>query len=264
MQPPDDSTLMAYVDGELDRPAAAEIERALAADQSLAKRVRGLNDLTAALRAAFNAPIREPVPARLLAAVNAPVRRKPRVNWLKGLAVAASLVFAVAGVLVLYASAGFELPYTIVATQQNNWLNSVANYHTAYVRAAGREDRPLVDVGGDDMDYLESWFGKRLTRNMHLPRMEHAGYRLEGGRVIFVESQPAAQFFYKVAGKNEIVSVTIAQTQRKDAGWTAAKRGGVDVIYWRKAGYAYVFAGAMDKDKLHAVVSSLPDDIEKI
>ena len=263
-QRPDDTILTAYVDGELDAPGVAEVERAMAADPAIEQHVRTLLDSTATLRSAFNAPIHEVVPARLLAPINAPRNSTRRGGFQRSMAIAASIAVAMVAGIALYAGAGFELPYRIVATPHNNWLTSVANYHTTYVRTAARGERHLVDIGGEDFSYLETWFGKRLTRNVHLPRMEHVGYRIQGGRVMFVESQPAAQFFYKAAGSDDVVSITIAQTQRKDTGWTVTKRNGVNVIYWRKSGYAYVFAGIVDRQTLHSVVASLPNDIEKI
>lgn len=263
-QLPDDTILMAYVDGELDAAGVVEVERAMAADPVLDRHVRALLDTTATLRSAFNAPIHESVPAPLLAPFNTPRTSARRGGFLRGLAMAASIVVVMAGGIALYAYSGFELPYRIVAAPHNNWLTSVANYHTAYVRTAARGERLLVDIGGEDLAHLETWFGKSLTRKVHLPRLEHAGYRIQGGRVMFVESQPAAQFFYKATGSEDVVSITIAQTQRKDAGWTVTKRNGVNVIYWRKSGYAYVFAGTFDRRALHSIVASLPDDIEKI
>jgi hypothetical protein len=49
----DDSTLQAYVDGELDAGATASVDRALRADSALAQRVQALHQQRDALRAAF-------------------------------------------------------------------------------------------------------------------------------------------------------------------------------------------------------------------
>lgn len=68
---PDDETLIAYVDGELDRAEAARVEAAIAADPALADQVRALRAGAAALRAAFGEPMRGEVPERLIATVNA-------------------------------------------------------------------------------------------------------------------------------------------------------------------------------------------------
>lgn len=67
MNPIDDDTLQAYVDGELDAPSAARIDTALAHDAALARRVQQVRDVRAQLRAAFDPVLDEPVPARLSA-----------------------------------------------------------------------------------------------------------------------------------------------------------------------------------------------------
>ncbi|MGQ0675806.1 MAG: hypothetical protein ACT4N4_06935 [Rhodospirillales bacterium] len=259
----DDALLMAYVDGKLDAAGVAEIEAAIAADLALARRVRLLRDTTAALRAAFNDAMHEPVPERLLAPLGA---QSP---WRAGAfrryaAMAAVAAIAALGGMAIFANSRLELPFAIVAQQPDNWLNSVSNYHQVYSRTAARDDRSLVDIGGEDLDYLEDWFGRRLKRDVRLPRLDAQGFRLQGGRVVFVESQPAAQFFYKAVDGNEVVSLTIAQTKRRDAQWTETKRGGLAIIYWRKNGYAYVFAGAVDRQALHAIASMLTEREEKI
>ncbi|HEY8587528.1 MAG TPA: NepR family anti-sigma factor [Rhodanobacter sp.] len=63
----DDDTLQAYVDGELDAADAARIDRALAHDDVLARRVQQARRLRSQLQAAFNPVLDEPVPDRLAA-----------------------------------------------------------------------------------------------------------------------------------------------------------------------------------------------------
>jgi anti-sigma factor RsiW len=261
----DDTLLMAYVDGELEPAEVAEIEAAIASDLALARRVRALRDTTAALRAAFNDVAREPVPERLLAPLGAQAPHPWRIGLFRRYAAAAAiLAIAALGAIALLPVIGIELPYTIVAQQQDSWLNSVSNYHQVYVRSQARDDRSLVDIGGEDRDYLETWFGRRLKRDVRLPRLEALGFRLQGGRVVFVETQPAAQFFYKAVDGNDVVSFTIAQTKRNDVAWTETTRGGLNVIYWRKNGYAYVFAGPAGSDAVHNAAATMTEREEKI
>jgi hypothetical protein len=72
MNPIDDDTLQAYVDGELDAAMAARIDAELAQDEQLASRVRRLRALQARLRAEFDPVLAEPVPARLSALLQNP------------------------------------------------------------------------------------------------------------------------------------------------------------------------------------------------
>ena len=114
MNPIDDDTLQAYVDGELDAEGTARIDAALAHDEVLASRVQQARALRAQLQALFNPVLDEPVPAQLSALLRpaspqAPIaatpfvtasarrrfgagrRRAPRRWWVPGAAVAASI-----------------------------------------------------------------------------------------------------------------------------------------------------------------------------
>ena len=75
MNPIDDDTLQAYVDGELDAPGAARIDAALAHDAVLARRVQQARELRVQLRAAFDPVLDEPVPAHLSALLQPPSAR---------------------------------------------------------------------------------------------------------------------------------------------------------------------------------------------
>ena len=115
----DDETVMAYVDGELEPPARAALEAALAGDPQLALRVEAQRALRARLQRACASVLDEPVPERLLSAargarapatvlplVRAP-QPVPRWSWPQWSAIAASLVVGTLfGPLLLRSSAG--------------------------------------------------------------------------------------------------------------------------------------------------------------
>lgn len=119
MNPIDDDTLHAYVDGQLDAEAAARIDAALATDPQLAARVQRECALRAALRGAFDPVLDEPLPSRLAALLQAPAAAaplasvtalptpRPRRRWaMPALAMAASLA---ALALLLWQSSAHDL-----------------------------------------------------------------------------------------------------------------------------------------------------------
>ena len=89
-----DETVMAYVDGELDGPARAAFEAAMAGDPQLARRVARQQAVRARLRQALDPTLEEPVPPHLLATVRSTRARDRRPAWPGAgwLAMAASLV----------------------------------------------------------------------------------------------------------------------------------------------------------------------------
>lgn len=66
----DDETLVAYVDGQLGAHEIEAVEAALASDPEARETVRALREGTALLQAAFNDPMNESVPPRILETIN--------------------------------------------------------------------------------------------------------------------------------------------------------------------------------------------------
>lgn len=102
----DDDRLLAFVDGELEPAACAEIERALAADPTLARRAARHRALRARVAETYAPVLDEPVPTRLMALVSADRTRtadltaararRGRPGWPAWAAMAASLVVGLA------------------------------------------------------------------------------------------------------------------------------------------------------------------------
>lgn len=65
-----DEILMAFVDGELDPAQAVEVQLALIADETLAKRIERFRYVRRALRSTYDAVVKEPVPDHLLSLLN--------------------------------------------------------------------------------------------------------------------------------------------------------------------------------------------------
>jgi len=110
-----DETLAAYVDGELDPAACAEIEEAVRRDPSIAQRIARHRSLRNQLQAAYADELNEPVPDRLLAALRTPAPRpSPAVADLqtaqksaRGTAVASRWRYSLAASVLIAVGAGF-------------------------------------------------------------------------------------------------------------------------------------------------------------
>ena len=66
MGKPSDEVLMAYADGQLDEQQSAAIRQAVATDEEVRERVDLFRQSTVLLQEAYDAPLREPVPQRLV------------------------------------------------------------------------------------------------------------------------------------------------------------------------------------------------------
>lgn len=270
----DDVMLMAYVDGEVDAATARQIERAMAADDAVAARVRLFRNSAAALRSAFADAMHEKVPDRLVEAANADARgpgkvvalagrRPPRqiIGW----AVAASLAaFAVGGgTTYWYTTAGPGAEQGLQAALSERWLDNVAGYYDVYDGALRKDDRQLVDLKADDIPELAAWLNARLNRKINLPDLSGLGFQPQGGRLVVISGKPGAQLVY-VSESGELVGLIIATTTAPPQKVRTERRGGTNIVYWRNGGYAYAFVSTIDPQRLGRLAEKAWKDLDRI
>lgn len=287
----DDVMLMAYVDGEVDAVTAREIETSIAADSSVAARVQHLRASAVLARSAFTDVLHEPVPDRLVAALGGPVMGSGRsfdgiapadagapakvVPFAKrsagsstprrtviGWAMAASLTALVVGY-----GAGSLYNHTpepggLQNASSDRWIDTIASYYNIYASSLSNKDKLLVDFSAEDVPELEKWFGNKLNRKLGVPDLTSKGFTAQGGRLVLINSKPAAQFLY-LSDKGELVELVIAFTDAPYMPAQMARRGDVNIVHWRDKGYAYAFAGQMDSGRLQEIADSVWKDLER-
>lgn len=266
----DDVMLMAYVDGEVDAASAREIERAIASDPAIAARARAFRDSATLTRAAYADALHEPVPDRLIAAlgaVGAPTTSAPNVvtlsrpsrpaKQLVGWAMAASLAALVIGGAggVYYGKQSERLPAGMQVVSVDRWLDNVVEYYNVYAKNLSEKDRLLVDFNAENIPELENWFGQRLNRKLAVPDLSSFGLAPQGGRFVIISGKPAAQFVYYSAS-GELVTLVIAFNDAPQMYGQFATRGDVNIVHWRKAGYAYALVSKIEMGKLHKIADS--------
>jgi len=110
MIPLDDETLMAYADGQLEGARRAEVEVALAVNPEAWETVQMFRDTRCMMSGLYDAPLREPVPARLLATLSEEERvvplRQRRPCWYRSTTVPWALAATVAACAVGLATTG--------------------------------------------------------------------------------------------------------------------------------------------------------------
>ena len=285
MQKPSDELLIAYLDGELDADSADEVAAAIARDPALAREAQSLAETAAALRAAFDDVLHEPVPERLLAAARGEVGGdkivkfpEPRqrattqsvVRWQRwaALAVAASVACLVIGgglgYLIALQSPGGLVPQPAeqVAAASSNWLDNVAGYHKMLVNA-GSNDTALVDIPADP----QNAGGRKLAlpQDFHLPDLKAWGLAYQGGRVLFIEGRPATQLFYTTDNKAlGPVTVVVANTSLADKAPTPENRGDVHLLWWRHHGHEYAVVGTANHGYLWNIHNDLSWQLDGI
>lgn len=170
----DESTLIAYVDGELDAETAREVEAKLGGDPEAQLFVERLRELASLSRVAFNDTLHEPVPQHLRDAImdklaeqsqdqaasagENVVAFQPRAqaNWAKGLPIAA----AFAGLL-LGLGGGFQ--YSETSTQKAMQLASMSMMQDQAAMDTALNNALEVNLSGNELAWRNPDSGRSAT-----------------------------------------------------------------------------------------------------
>ena len=285
----DDTMLHAYVDGELDSFDAAEVERALAMDSSLAANVAAWRAQKAALHARYDSLLDAPHALVLPSARESSFES----SFVKGEAStrgarAASLRAAMAAGLAVALGAGAVIGWfgrgaTAVGPQASGAQSAIA---TSSAPSAGGRDlihvaalahvaftpevRHPVEVGAGQEEHLVAWLSRRLGAPLVVPKLGDAGWDLLGGRLLPAEAGPVAQFMYQDAGKRRL-TLAVSHASRTPnlpesaarAMFRVAEENGVTVFYWIDAGYAYALTGSIARPEMLALAGRVHDQLER-
>jgi len=176
--PISEADLQAFIDGRLAEARRAEVDAVLATQPELTDQVASYRAHNAALRAAFDPVLAEPVPVRLLDAT----RPRPRRAW----AAAAALAWVALGGVGGWAVSEAYRPAERAPRVEAPLPLRAAIAHAVYAP----EVRHPVEVGADQEAHLVAWLSKRLGAPVRAPKLESVGYRLISGRMLLSEAGP--------------------------------------------------------------------------
>jgi len=230
---------MAYVDGELDAEAIREVEALIAADPEARRTVAKLRETAALLRAACaegfyadGAPRAQPVPMR-------PVRRVFR---------RFASHAAVAVVAVIVGFGGGLVSSNWMVSEREHLVDEVADYHSVQ----SRETKHLVEVPAAEAADLTTWLGRRLARHLAVPDLTQAGLQFAGGRMVVIDSEPAAAFIYTRDG-GPPVALCIVRDGGAATGVRIDRRGEQSLASWADGAYTYIVAGDLTAAEARAI-----------
>jgi anti-sigma factor RsiW len=251
----DDETLLAYVDGELDPETVAAVAAALWLDRGAQERVEIFRRTAERVASAWDQPVIETLPLRLVEAARAPARRTAPARIAVSLAVSlGALVIGFGGGLVASNQLGWTIdrPAKEAWLDEQHWADELAQYYGVYAADKQR----LAELGPERKSFLERWFGQRLSRTLRIPDFTSRGVAFRGGRLMVAEGRPTALLVYESPdGKPIGLSITSSWTDGDRAPRTL-HRSGTNLVYWVGAGYAYLMMGDTDP----AVLNRLAHD----
>lgn len=246
-----DGDLNAYVDGELDEDARAEMEVWLAANPGDAARVEAYRQQNRELHTLFDSVIDEAVPAEMADLVRQSRRSFFAPGWRGAVAAACVLLVGAAGG---WGLRGLNNAPLIAGVP--SFVERAIGAHEVYVA----EVLHPVEVGADQESHLVAWLSKRLGNPLRPPKLGSAGYELVGGRLLEEAGRPAAQFMYEDDGGRRL-TVYVRAYEGKDSAFKFVGEGGVSAFYWVDEPFAYALTGELPRAELLAVANVVYTDL---
>jgi len=277
---PDDERLSAWLDGELDATARAEVDAWLREHPEDAARVRLWAADRDALRARFDPVLDEPIPPALLQTVaqagrGGPAQAPPpwrRVAVAAGLLVTGALVGGLVGVAALSADparlATLPLPWVDPSQPRSgSWTHRAAVAHAVYAPEVRHPVEVNVAAGSAteqraQEEHLARWLSKRLDLPVRLYDLRPQGFELVGGRLLPDAAGPSAQLMYQNGGGQRIT----LYLRKPDAGAAAAFRfqrdGELNLFYWVEDGFGCALVGKLPREQLLALAEAIYKQVE--
>lgn len=248
-----DQRLSAWLDGELDAAASAEVQAVLARDPEAAQRARQWAADRDALREHFAPALQEPVPARLRAAA------WQRPGWPRWAQAAMA-----AGLLVTGALAGggsvwqwqqeqmAQLQRRLAAGTAQGWVQRAALAHSVYVP----EPRHAVEVKAQE-EHLARWLTRRIEVPVKLFDLQAQGFALVGGRLLPDGPGKSAQLMYEDAQKRRVTLYLRKPEKADDVAFRYEQQGELGMFYWVGDGCGYALVGALPRATLLALAQAV-------
>ncbi|MBP6902415.1 MAG: anti-sigma factor [Burkholderiaceae bacterium] len=277
-QAPDDLQLSAWLDGELDPAAAAEVQAWLNDHPDDAARVRLWAADRDALRARLDPMVDEPLPEALRqqvlhgrpAMASAP-RRLP-LAWAAGLLLAGGVLGGLIGAGVVWQWPAAEQVlaqrgWAAEAIPTSGWTRRAAVAHAVYVP----ERRHPVEVSvaeGDaaaqraQEEHLVRWLSRRLDMPVMLYDLSRFGYALVGGRLLPDASGPSAQLMYQ-DGTGQRITIYLRKPEPgASMAFRYQREGELGLFYWIDEGFGCALVGRLPKDRLLALAEAVYQQAE--
>lgn len=244
-RPVGEDDLHARIDGQLAHGRAEDVDAYLAAHPEEQARFSQYAAQRQALRAVFPEEADGPIPARLGIANLLARQRRRRLRQLSQIAAAVGLIFF--GGIAGWAARDLTGPLSSLAPGAVARMIT-ANAITAY-RTYSVEVRHPVEVDAGQEAHLVQWLSKRLGRQLVVPDLASAGFRLMGGRLLPAEDGPAAQFMYENSNADRVTLYLRAGVGGETA-FRYHQEDGIGAFYWSDEGFGYAITAKADRELL--------------
>lgn len=257
-----DEVLMAYVDGQLDKPQASVVGRLLRDDRDLAYRVSRLQQTQAQLLDTFGALLREGMSTGAATQRGAAPKRGGTalsggrfVSWsTAGLLL---LLGASVGVTGTYYS-GVVLPAeekSIIAPI-SNWPEDMAEFHSFFTKEA-----VAISPESQSNPEMVKFQLAQLTKTGTLPDFTSHGLKFVRGQMLSYRGNKVMQLIYM--GRSEPLVTVFIGVGGLDMQMSAGRFGDIKTVSWSADELRYVIASDMQLQPLRALAAIAQSQLAK-
>jgi len=252
---PTDSTLVAYLDGELPETERGELEARLRIDAALKRRLDYLATGARPFADAFDALVTGAPTERLqrnlaqarIKAVAGSWSRRPLATLAAGL-----LIFAVGAALGFGLLRVVQQPNEIAeSVAADAWREVVAEYLTLYT------SETLADIPEDAAQRARelSTIAGKLAIDISPDEVALPDLAFKRAQLLDLDGQPLAQIAY--LSRFGPVAFCVIKDDQPDAGREFEERHGQRIVYWSKGGHAFMLIGKLPQSQLEALAETL-------
>jgi anti-sigma factor RsiW len=255
-----DELLVAYVDGKLAGKQSSAIEKVLAHDDVIARRVAALKKAHRRLEAAFEAILA----GEEAKAASHPIPPSPGLLIPWHTVVKAGLAAAGIVLAAILFIAGYGWPFADADRQraqapEMDYVGSLPqDWRDEVVRAQALLDRASLEIGLDSQrnpDLVAFQLARAIGTALAPPDIK--GHRFARAQILRFGDEPLAQFLY--LGKSGAPVALYAKKGGDDAAPSVKRYGPVVGVAWSQGGVAYLLAGEGED----AALLTLADGIRK-
>lgn len=243
--------LHAYADGQLDERNRERVEAWLSDNPTDAARVRDWQKQNADLRAMFSGygTTRPDDAGLLMRAGQANPAPRPGSLIKRAMAIAAALLIFASGIALGRLAPEFG----------GREAQAVADLLPGQAKSAyliyASDVRHPIEVGADQHEHLVTWLGKRLGTPLTTPDLSAVGFRLIGGRLVPVSSEPGALLMYEDASGRRVSVLIGRNEENRTTSFRIASEGNLETFYWIDGPLGYAVTGEISRSEMQAIAN---------
>ncbi len=152
-----------------------------------------------------------------------------------------------AAVLVVLIAFGISILH-VRAMQRQQVLREIVDLHSSNLASANP-----VDVVSSDKHTVKPWFQGKLPFTFDLPELGGTDFVLDGGRMVFIQQEPAALLVYGVRKHKVSVLVSMDRDGLEKLGSDQTSLQSFHLETWSQRGLRYVVISDAAAEDVHAL-----------